>query len=224
MKALEGTDWEFILDKECKKPYFQEIGLFLYEQRSKNKTIYPDAVNYFRAFKECWYENTKVVIMGLDPYSKGEADGLAFSCNSEVIILPPSLKNIFSAIEESVYRGLNVEQDQELSRWAKQGVLLLNRYLTVERGMPESHNHIGWDTFTNSVISLLSAKTTPIVFILMGRKARSTASLITNASHLVIEIEHPAAASYNNRKWEYNDCFRKTNRFLEKFYGDGIEW
>lgn len=224
MKALEGTDWEFILSNEFEKPYFKEIGLFLYEQRAKNKIIYPDSTNYFRAFKSCRYEDTKVVIMGLDPYSKGEGDGLAFSCNEEVIILPFSLKTIFSAIEESVYRGLKVEQDQELLRWANQGVLLLNRFLTVERGLPESHSSIGWEKFTSAVISFLSAKEQPVVFILMGRKARGTAKLITNPNHLVIEVEHPAAAGYDNRKWEYNDCFRKTNRFLENFYGNGIEW
>lgn len=218
------NDWSQILKEEIEKQYFNQIGVLLSSERQKGKIIYPKSKDYFRALKLCSYEDTKVVIMGQDPYNKSEADGLAFSCNDEVVRLPPSLINILDAIEEDIYSGFIIQEERGLERWANQGILLLNKYLSVERGKPLSHSLFGWDRFTNYIISYLSAKNKPIVFMLWGREAQKIKSLITNKKHLIIECEHPAAAAYANRKWEYNKCFSKCSKFLDETYGKRIEW
>jgi len=222
---VTNNDWDDILHKDLHSSYFNDIGTFLHIAREEGKIIYPDSMNYFKSLKLCSYMDTKVLIMGLDPYNLGQADGLSFSVSDDnVVKIPPSLKIIFDAIEESIYGGFKVEQDWNLERWARQGVLLLNRYLSVERGLTESHNWIGWHLFTNSIISFLSVKEQPVVFLLFGKKAQEVAKLIKHPQHLVIQCEHPAVAAYHKRSWKHNECFLETNKFLMQFYNENISW
>jgi len=219
---LEGTDWELMLFDEFNSTYMKDIGKKLYEARQK-RIVYPESSRYFQALKECNYSKVKVVIMTTEPYCTGESDGLGFGTNEDVIKLPETIETIFKAIEESVYKGLRVEQNPQLSRLAQQGVLLLNVYLSVEKGFVESHSDIGWERFTSKLISLLSAKKEPIVFILMGQKAKLNEKLIKN-HHLVIPLEHPLVSCYNERPWDYKDCFNKANSFLTDNNQLAIAW
>lgn len=221
-----GNDWNEILEQELKKPYFQRIGEFLASEREASKIIFPNKEDYFRALKKCSFKETKVIMMGLEPYNRGESDGLSFSCHSEVIKTPYSLKKIFENIEEEIYDGFKVEQDISLDRWAEQGILLLNRYLSVERGKPESHSHIGWDIFTSALIKSLSAKDESLVFLLFGSKARQVKKDILNKDkHLIIECEHPAASAYKETyEWDNKECFKRTSAFLQSKGHNRIEW
>ena len=214
-----GNDWDEILKKEYQKEYFRKIK----EQVRKeydNKTIYPPAPQVFNAFRKTTYKDTRVVILGQDPYhGEGEANGLCFSVNRGVK-MPPSLKNIYKELSND----LGIERtDTDLSDWATSGVLLLNSVLTVEKDKPASHKFIGWEEFTDSVIKRLNEKEEPVVFILWGNFAKGKIKYITNKHHLVISSSHPSPFSVNQGFFG-SKPFSRTNEFLKKNNLKEIEW
>ena len=216
---LFNNDWDNVLNDEIHKEYFLKI---LYELRElyKVKTIYPQQKDIFNAF-HLPYKDVKVVILGQDPYhGEGEAHGYAFSTHAKK--LPPSLKNIY----KELYADLGIEKDYtsgDLTNWQKQGVMLLNTGLTVEKDKPNSHKNIGWHEFTDVVIQKLNEKDEPVVFILWGNNARERKKYITNPKHLVIESAHPSPFSANNGFFG-SKPFSKTNEFLKKNNMKEIEW
>ncbi len=214
-----GNDWDNILSEEYNKEYFLKIKNIV-RKEYKEKTIYPLAKNVFYAFKMTPYKNTKVVILGQDPYhGEGEANGLCFSVNRGIKI-PPSLKNIF----KELYDDLKIERtDTDLSDWAKEGVLLLNSVLTVEKDKPASHKFVGWEEFTDAVIKKVNDKDEPVVFILWGNFAKSKIPLITNKKHLIISSSHPSPFSVNYGFFGSRP-FSKTNEFLKKNNQKEISW
>ena len=175
----------------------------------------------FNALKYTPYSKVKAVILGQDPYhGKGQAHGLSFSV-LEGIPKPPSLKNIF----KELYDDLNIKEPPHgnLTKWAKEGVLLLNSVLTVEAGKPTSHANIGWEIFTDHIISLINQKDTPVVFLLWGTYAKQKKELITNPHHLIIESAHPSPYSANYG-FLGSKPFSKTNAFLQANGLDPIDW
>ena len=214
-----GNDWDTILQEEYEKDYFLKIKDVV-RREYQNKTIFPPANRVFYAFRETSYKDTKVVILGQDPYhGVGEANGLCFSVN-EGITMPPSLKNIYKELESDL--GIK-RTSTDLSDWAHEGVLLLNSVLTVEKDKPASHKFVGWEEFTDSVIKKLNEKETPVVFILWGNFAKSKAKYITNPKHLIISSSHPSPFSVNYGFFG-SKPFSKTNEFLRKNELKEIEW
>ena len=214
-----NNDWDNILSGEIKKDYFTSI-INTVDNLYKEKEIYPKKEDIFNAFK-IPYSDVKVVILGQDPYhGEGEAHGYAFSCLKKPI--PPSLKNIY----KELYSDLGIEKDMtngDLTPWANQGVMLLNAGLTVEKDKPNSHKDLGWNKFTDAVISKLNEREDPVVFILWGNFAREKAKLITNPQHLVIESAHPSPFSARNGFFG-SKPFSKTNEFLKKNNKKEINW
>lgn len=214
-----NNDWDEILNREYNKEYYQKLRAILANEYNKY-TVYPDMYNIFNAFKYTPYSNVKVVILGQDPYHNvGQAHGLAFSVQPDVDI-PPSLKNIFKEMHDDI--GFTIPDNGCLTRWAESGVFLLNTSLTVRAHSPNSHKNIGWETFTDNIISELNDRNDPIVFLLWGSNARSKANLITNDKHLVLQAPHPSPLSAYNG---FFGCkhFSKTNDFL-KSIGKSIDW
>ena len=203
--------WDVILANEFKKPYFKELGIFVKDEY-KRKIIYPKYSNIFNALRYTDYDEVKVVILGQDPYhGENEAHGLSFSVMDNVP-RPPSLVNIFKELEND----LNIrKQGNNLESWARQGVLLLNSIMTVEKDRPLSHKNKGWEIFTDNIISLLNKREKPVVFVLWGSYARSKKELITNNRHYIIESVHPSPLSAN-RGFFGSKPFSKINNFLEK--------
>ncbi len=215
-----GNDWDIVLSDELKKDYFKEL-LSNINTEYKNKTIYPKKEEVFKAFRLTSYANTKVVILGQDPYhGPGQAEGLSFSVRNG-IQKPPSLQNIFKELKDDL--EYDVPESGSLTSWAEEGVLLLNAVLTVEGGHAASHQGIGWETFTDAVISKLNEKETPVVFIFWGSFARAKKKIITNKRHLVIESAHPSPLSAYNGFFGSRP-FSKTNEFLDKNGIKPINW
>ena len=214
-----GNDWESVLEEEYKKDYFVKIKDKVRNEYN-NKVIFPPAKYVFYAFRMTSYKNTRVVILGQDPYhGEGEANGLCFSVN-EGIKMPPSLNNIY----KELYDDIGVKRiSTDLSDWAKSGVLLLNSVLTVEKDKPASHKSIGWEEFTDSVIKKLNDKEEPVVFILWGNFAKSKSKYITNPRHLIIISSHPSPFSVHYGFFG-SKPFSKTNEFLRKNGLKEIEW
>ena len=214
-----GNDWDNILKEECQKEYFIKLKEDV-RKAYQTKTIFPPANKVFYALRETSYSDTKVVILGQDPYhGEGEANGLCFSVNRG-ITMPPSLKNIY----KELYSDLGiVRTDTDLSDWAKSGVLLLNSVLTVEKDKPASHKCFGWEEFTDAVIQKLNDKETPVVFILWGNFAKSKIKYITNKNHLVITSSHPSPFSVNYGFFG-SKPFSKTNKFLKEHGLEEIKW
>ena len=214
-----GNDWDIVLKDEYEKDYFLKIKDKVRKEYN-TKTIYPPANKVFYALRETSYKNTRVVILGQDPYhGEGEANGLCFSVN-EGIKMPPSLKNIY----KELYDDLGIQKNStDLSCWARSGVLLLNSVLTVEKDKPASHKWIGWEEFTDSIIKKLNEKEEPVVFILWGNFAKSKIKYITNPKHLVISSSHPSPFSVNYGFFG-SKPFSKTNEFLKKNGLKEIEW
>ena len=214
-----GNDWDIILASEYEKDYFKKIKEKVRNEYS-HKVIFPPAREVFEAFRKTSYKDTKVVILGQDPYhGVGEANGLCFSVN-EGIKMPPSLNNIY----KELYDDLGIKRTTtDLSDWARSGVLLLNSVLTVEKDKPASHKMIGWEEFTDNVIKKLNEKETPVVFILWGNFAKGKAKYITNPKHLVISSSHPSPFSVNYGFFG-SKPFSKTNEFLRKNGLKEIEW
>ena len=214
-----GNDWDILLKDEYNKDYFLKIKDIV-RNEYRNKVIFPPANRVFYAFRETSYKDTKVVILGQDPYhGEGEANGLCFSVN-EGIKMPPSLNNIY----KELYDDLGIKRTTtDLSDWAKSGVLLLNSVLTVEKDKPASHKFVGWEEFTDNVIKKLNEKEEPIVFILWGNFAKSKIKYITNPRHLVISSSHPSPFSVHQGFFG-SKPFSKTNNFLKKNGLKEIEW
>lgn len=212
-------NWEDFFDSENKQEYYQNLIKKVNEEY-KTKIIFPPLDLVFNAFKLTKLEEVKVVIIGQDPYHNyNQAMGLSFSVNITEK-LPPSLKNIYKELSTDV--GVK-KQHGDLSSWANQGVLLLNRVLTVEKNNPNSHRNLGWEQFTNNVISLLNKNEKPIVFILWGSNAKELEPLITNKKHLIISSAHPSPFSAH-RGFFGSKPFSKTNSFLKKNNLDEINW
>lgn len=212
--------WKKHLIDEFGKEYFQKLITFVKKEYS-SKTIYPPPKFIFRAFDMCPFDDVKVVILGQDPYhGKGQANGLCFSVNDGVA-LPPSLQNIFKEIEADI--GITVERSGNLDRWAKQGVLLLNATLTVEHARAGSHQHQGWEEFTDSVIKLLSDKKSNLVFMLWGRYAQVKGARIDSKKHLVLTSAHPSPFSAYSGFFG-NKHFSKANAYLVEHGKKPVDW
>ena len=209
---LIGNSWDKILEEEYHQEYFINIVKYI-NKAYKERPIFPPKNYILRALSLTDYDNVKVVILGQDPYHGiGEANGLAFSVN-DGIKLPPSLKNIYKELNSDL--GLDIPNTGDLTCWAKEGVLLLNSVLTVEKDKPASHKNLGWEKFTDAIISKVNEKNTPVVFILWGNFAKSKKHLITNPNHLVIESSHPSPFSCNYGFFGSRP-FSRTNEFLKK--------
>ena len=206
-----GNDWDEKLKIVWESPGFHKFMEKIKREYS-TKTCYPKYENIFNALKMTHYENVKVVIIGQDPYhGEGQAHGLSFSVQKG-IAKPPSLQNIFKELENDL--NIPINENGDLTKWAKEGVLLLNSILTVEKGKPLSHKDYGWQLLTDHIIKILNKKNTPIVFILWGSFARSKKTLITNSKHLIIESAHPSPLSAYNGFFG-SKPFSKTNNFLK---------
>ena len=214
-----GNDWDVVLDSEYKKDYFLKIKEIVRREYAL-KTIFPPANRVFYALRETAYKDTRVVILGQDPYhGVGEANGLCFSVN-EGIKMPPSLGNIY----KELYDDLGIKRDStDLSDWAKSGVLLLNSVLTVEKDKPASHKFVGWEEFTDAIIQKLNDKEEPVVFIFWGNFAKSKIKYVSNPKHLIISSAHPSpfSASYG---FFGSKPFSKTNKFLKENGFEEIRW
>lgn len=199
------------------------LGFFIDKIKPLYKTniVYPPLTDVFKAFDKCSFENTKVVILGQDPYhGAGQANGLSFSV-SKGIKIPPSLRNIFKELKDDV--GVEYPGHGDLSSWAEQGVLLLNATLTVEEGKPGSHQKMGWEDFTDSVIEGISKHKKNVVFILWGAFAQQKEELINAERHCIIKSPHPSP--FSARKGFFGSKpFSKTNAYLSENQKGKIDW
>ena len=212
--------WLSHLSSEFEKDYMRKLSLFLKEEK-KAKTIYPLGSKIFNAFNLTPFSKVKVVILGQDPYhGPNQANGLSFSVNKSFPI-PPSLKNIFKELFDDL--GIQPPISGCLERWSKQGVLLLNTYLTVERGKPGSHRNIGWERFTDYVLSKLSENKKNIVYLLWGKHAQEKAKIINSANNKIIMSAHPSPYSANYGFFGSRP-FSKANNFLMNTKQTKINW
>lgn len=219
--AGKNISWNSIIEAESKRPYYQEIKKFLSRQKSLNKIIYPPENKRFEAFRLTPFSKVKVVILGQDPYhGVGQAHGLAFSVPKD-IKQPPSLKNIFKACNFDL--NTPIPKHGNLEQWAKQGVLLLNTVLSVEKDKPNSHANKNWEVFTNSIISNLSEEKENLVFLLWGKSAHNKKNLIDSNKHLILESSHPSPLSAY-RGFLTCKHFSKTNTYLQKHLRHKINW
>lgn len=212
--------WKQELAAEWEAPYFQTLTQFV-AGRYRNATIYPPGSKIFAAFDSCPFDDVKVVILGQDPYhGPGQANGLCFSVNPGIDI-PPSLQNIFKEIHADT--GAPIPADGDLTRWARQGVLLLNATLTVEAHQAGSHQGKGWETFTDHAIEALSRDRDNLVFILWGSYAKSKAPLIDKSRHLVLTSPHPSPLSAH-RGFFGNHHFSLANDYLSRHGKIPVMW
>ena len=219
MQILKN-DWHDLLGDEFNKDYYLRLRQFLITEY-RTKTIYPDMYDIFNALHFTSYQDVKVVILGQDPYhGPNQAHGLSFSVKPGVPA-PPSLLNIFKELNSDV--GCSIPNNGYLKKWADQGVMLLNTVLTVRAGQANSHQNIGWEHFTDRVISLLNQRKDPIVFILWGRNAQSKESIITNSNHSIIKSVHPSPLSAH-RGFFGSKPFSKTNCFLVSMGKEPVDW
>lgn len=216
---IEPT-WQVELQDEFNKPYFEQLIQFVRNEYASG-VCYPPGALIFNAFNQCPFDKVKVVLIGQDPYHEpGQAHGLCFSVNDGVPF-PPSLRNIFQEISTDIGKPIPVSGN--LIRWAQQGVLLLNATLTVREHQAGSHQKKGWETFTDSVIKLISDKKENIVFILWGSYAQSKAVLIDSSKHFVLKSAHPSPLSAY-RGFFGNHHFSLTNMYLKKVGKAEIDW
>ncbi|WP_127125461.1 uracil-DNA glycosylase [Pseudoflavitalea rhizosphaerae] len=222
MDVKIDESWKVALKNEFTKTYFLEIATFLRTEKMTGKTIYPPGGQIFNAFNLTHFDNVKVVILGQDPYhGAGQAHGLCFSV-APGIKPPPSLVNIFKEMQSDL--GLPIPNHGTLTKWAEQGVLLLNASLTVRAGEPMSHAKIGWAQFTNSVIRKISDEKKNVVFLLWGKFAQEKQELIdVTRHHLILKAAHPSPFSADSG---FFGCkhFSKTNQFLVQNGIDPIDW
>ncbi|MBE7169873.1 MAG: uracil-DNA glycosylase [Williamsia sp.] len=219
VKIEEG--WKKILKDEFSKPYFEQITLFLKTEKAAGKTIYPPGALIFNAFDKTSFDQVKVVILGQDPYhGRGQAHGLSFSV-PDGIHPPPSLVNIFKELQNDI--GMAIPKNGNLTRWAEQGVLLLNASLTVRAADPTSHSKIGWHEFTDTVIRKISDEKDHVVFILWGKYAQEKQVLIDQSKHLILKAAHPSPYSAD-KGFFGSKPFSKTNAYLVKNGIDPIDW
>lgn len=220
MNKIFDNDWQDLLQEEFEKSYYQNLRKYLIKEYS-TKIIYPDKYDIFNALKFTSYSDVKVVILGQDPYhGPNQAHGLSFSVKKGVKI-PPSLVNIYKELQDDI--GCYIPNNGYLESWAKQGVLLLNTVLTVRAHEANSHRNIGWEIFTDKIISLLNNRTDPIVFILWGNPSIAKTKLITNKQHFIITSPHPSPLSAY-RGFLGSKPFSKTNEFLKSINKEPINW
>jgi len=215
------ADWSPQLDFIFKQDYYQQLLEFLEYESAHNKTIYPLKDQIFNAFDLSSFENTKVIILGQDPYhNEGQAHGLSFSV-PEGVSIPPSLRNIYQELLSDL--DITPSQSGNLTHWASQGVLLLNSVLTVEKNSPGSHAKSGWVDFTDTVIDILNEKKQNLVFLLWGAHAQKKAELIDQNKHLVLTAAHPSPFSAHKG---FFGCkhFSQTNDYLKMHNQQPIDW
>jgi uracil-DNA glycosylase len=215
-----GNDWdnklEIIWNSEGFKKFYKII-----ENEYNTKTIFPPKDYIFNALKLTPYSNTKVVIVGQDPYhGVGEAHGLSFSVQ-EGIKIPPSLQNIYKELKDDL--NIPIHNKGDLTKWGKEGVLMLNAVLTVEKDKPASHRNLGWELLTDYIIKILNQKEEPVVFILWGNFAKEKTKFITNPNHFIITSPHPSPFSARNGFFG-SKPFSKTNNFLKSKKLKEIDW
>jgi uracil-DNA glycosylase len=215
-----GNDWDEVLKGEFDKEYYRILRGFL-KHEYENETVFPSMYDIFNAFKATPYKDTRVVIIGQDPYYQpGQAHGMCFSVRPGVPV-PASLKNIFKELKDET--GIQTSDSGYLMPWAKQGVLLMNTILTVRSGRPLSHKGYGWETFTDDVLMKLNEHEEPIIFLLWGTPARKKAMLITNPRHIKLCAAHPSPLS---AYYGFFGCghFAKTNEYLKEWGYNPIDW
>ena len=215
-----GNDWDELLADECEKDYYKKLRAFLADEY-KNHIIHPDMYDIFNALKWTPYHDTKVVILGQDPYHEpNQAHGLAFSVKKGVKI-PPSLVNIYKELHDEL--GCYIPNNGYLEKWAKQGVMLLNASLTVRDGAANSHRNKGWEQFTSRIIELLNEREEPVIFMLWGNNAKEKMSLITNPQHVIMTAAHPSPLSASRG---FFGCghFKLANKILEREGRGAIDW
>ena len=215
-----GNDWDELLKEEFEKDYYKNLRSFLAAEY-KNYTIHPDMFDIFNALKYTSYADTKVVILGQDPYHEpGQAHGLAFSVQKGVRI-PPSLVNIYKELRDEL--GCYIPNHGCLEKWARQGVLLLNSSLTVRDGAANSHRNKGWEILTNRICELLNEREKPVIFMLWGANAKEKQSVITNPQHIILTSAHPSPLSASRG---FFGCghFSLANRILEREGRGAIDW
>ncbi len=214
------NDWGQYLKEEMAQPYYRQLRQFLIGEYS-TKQVYPDMYSIFNALHYTSYADTKVLILGQDPYHEpGQAHGLSFSVQPNVPP-PPSLVNIFKELETDL--GCTVPNNGCLEPWARQGVLLLNTVLTVQAHRANSHRDKGWEIFTDKIISLLNQREKPVAFILWGSPARRKKAMITNPQHFIVESPHPSPLSAY-RGFFGSRPFSRVNKFLESVGEEPINW
>lgn len=224
IEKLTPSGWATKLRGFIQSSDFDKILDDLLQERDTGKRFTPPLKYTFRAFEECPEKDLKIVMIGQDPYPHfGVADGIAFSCG--LTQKPqPSLKNMFEAIEETVYQGYPTHQDPDLTRWAKQGVLMLNSALTTQVDKVGTHYDI-WKDFIMYVLDMLSLTNSGLIFMLLGAKAQELESVI-GQNHYILKASHPASAAYTKTVWDCNDIFNKANEILAKNNGPQykIQW
>lgn len=215
-----GNSWDDLLREEFSKDYYLRLREFL-KQEYSTKTIYPNMNDIYNALKYTSYEDVKVVILGQDPYhGEGEAHGLAFSVKKGIAI-PPSLRNIYKELNTSL--GCYIPNNGYLEKWAKQGVLLLNTALTVQKDNANSHSGKGWEILTDAIIKKVNQKSQPVVFMLWGNNAKSKAWFVDQSKHLVLTSVHPSPLSASRGFFGCNH-FKLANEFLTKNGLKEIDW
>ncbi|WP_278793999.1 uracil-DNA glycosylase [Leyella stercorea] len=221
MNVKIDNSWREHIGAEFEKPYFSALTDFVRHEYTTT-TCYPPGSLIFNAFNLCPFDRVKVVIIGQDPYHEPEqAQGLSFSV-PEGVPFPPSLQNIFKEIQLDL--GKPMPPTGDLTRWAEQGVLLLNATLTVRAHQAASHQRHGWEQFTDAAIRALNAERENLVFILWGGYARSKAQLIDRSRHLVLESVHPSPLSANRGGWFGNHHFSQCNAYLREHGEQEIDW
>lgn len=224
IEKLKPSGWSVKLKSFIYSSEFDKILETLYTEREAGRRFTPPLKQVFRAFEECPVDQLKVVIIGQDPYPHmGVADGLAFSCGNTQKP-QPSLQQIFNAVEKTVYQEYPTYQNPDLTRWANQGVLLLNRALTCQVDKVGSHYPI-WHDFVMYVIDMLSLTNSGLIFCLLGQKAQELEGSISQ-SHYILKASHPASASYSKTDWDCKDLFNEANRIIEQNNGPlfKIDW
>lgn len=213
------SSWKKVLKGEFQKDYFVQLAAYI-RQEYLTKSIYPPPSSVFRAFELCPFDQVRVVIVGQDPYhGEGQANGLSFAVHDKTPI-PPSLKNIFKEIESDL--EIETIDSGDVSRWAMQGVLLLNAVLTVQAGAPASHRGKGWELFTDAVIRVLNEKKKSVVYMLWGKYAQEKGAFIDRRVNLVLESAHPSP--FSATQFFGNHHFSQCNTYLALQGEKGIDW
>ncbi|WP_088007668.1 uracil-DNA glycosylase [Indiicoccus explosivorum] len=219
-KQIFSNDWQNVLGDEFDKPYYKALREFLKEEYA-NKTVFPPKEKMWTAFETTPFSDVKVVILGQDPYhGEGQAHGLSFSVQPGVRI-PPSLRNMLKELKEDL--GCDMPEDGTLTKWAEQGVLMMNTVLTVREGKAHSHKGKGWEEFTDEVIRKLSARDEPVIFVLWGRPAQQKEKLIDTEKHDIIKAPHPSPLSAK-RGFFGSRPYSKVNELLKARGEDPIDF
>jgi uracil-DNA glycosylase len=213
------ASWQKYLDSEREKPYFKQLETFVADEQ-KHHTIFPPEDKIFTALKITSYEDTRVLLLGQDPYiQKGQAHGLAFSVEDKSARIPPSLRNIYKELKDDI--GVDAPHHANLTDWAKQGILMLNVVLTVREGLSNSHKNKGWETFTDEIIRVVSDKKDTVVFVLWGKPAQKKIPLIDTEKHIIVQGAHPSPLA---RGFIGSRPFSQINEALKNANRGEIDW